>query len=90
MELDPGAPPDVGRSRQITYDYGKLLLATGGRPRRLDVEGADSEGVHYYRSLEDYLFFDELPRRASSTRWCWASGFIGMEMAAALVTPARR
>ena len=66
-----------------TYDYGKLLLATGSRPRRLDVDGADSEGVHYYRSLEDYLFFAEyLPRFQHAL--VLGAGFIGMEMAAAL------
>lgn len=66
-----------------TYDYGKLLLATGARPRRLDVEGAESESIHYYRSLEDYLFFaDSLPRFQHAL--VLGGGFIGMEMAAAL------
>jgi 3-phenylpropionate/trans-cinnamate dioxygenase ferredoxin reductase subunit len=71
--------------RGKTYDYGKLLLATGLRPRRLEVEGGDSEGVHYYRTLEDYMYLaDYLPRFQHAL--LLGSGFIGMEMAAALIT----
>jgi 3-phenylpropionate/trans-cinnamate dioxygenase ferredoxin reductase subunit len=70
--------------RGKTYDYGKLLLATGLRPRRLEVEGGDSEGVHYYRTLEDYMYLaDYLPRFQHAL--LLGSGFIGMEMAAALI-----
>ncbi|MGH7729679.1 MAG: NAD(P)/FAD-dependent oxidoreductase [Candidatus Eiseniibacteriota bacterium] len=82
VELDP-EQRRLWDDHGATYDYGKLLLATGLRPRRLDVEGADSEGVHYYRSLEDYLFFaNYLPRFQHAL--VLGSGFIGMEMAAAL------
>jgi NADPH-dependent 2,4-dienoyl-CoA reductase/sulfur reductase-like enzyme len=66
-----------------TWDYGKLLLATGSRPRRLAVEGAEVEGIHYYRSLEDYLFFESALSRFQHALVLGA-GFIGMEMAAAL------
>ncbi|MBI3539568.1 MAG: FAD-dependent oxidoreductase [Candidatus Eisenbacteria bacterium] len=69
--------------RGATHDYEKLLLATGGRPRRLDVEGADSENVRYYRSLEDYLYFETMASRVQHVLVI-GSGFIGMEMAAAL------
>src|SRR5437762_10990604 len=32
--------------------YAKLLIATGGRNRRLNVPGADLEGVHELRTIE--------------------------------------
>src|SRR5207253_474805 len=34
------------------YTYERLLLATGGTPRRLPGDGAD--GVIYYRTFDDY------------------------------------
>jgi 3-phenylpropionate/trans-cinnamate dioxygenase ferredoxin reductase subunit len=82
VEIDP-AGRRVWDDRGVTYDYGKLLLATGSRPRRLDIPGAESEGIHYYRSLEDFLFFESyLPRFQHVL--VLGAGFIGMEMAAAL------
>lgn len=63
------------------YEYEKVLLATGGRPRELD--DADDDVV-YFRTLEDYRTL-----RASAgdgTRFVVVGGgFIGSEIAAALV-----
>lgn len=82
VELDP-EHRQLWDDHGVVYDYGELLLATGSRPRRLDVEGAESESVHSYRSLEDYLFFERtLPRFQHAL--VLGSGFIGLEMAAAL------
>jgi 3-phenylpropionate/trans-cinnamate dioxygenase ferredoxin reductase subunit len=33
--------------------YGKLVLATGGRPRMLTVPGADLPGIHVVRGIQD-------------------------------------
>ena len=82
VELDP-EQRRLWDDRGATFDYGKLLLATGGRPRRLGIDGADSEGVRYYRYLEDYLFFESYVPRIQHVLVIGA-GFIGMEMAAAL------
>jgi NADPH-dependent 2,4-dienoyl-CoA reductase/sulfur reductase-like enzyme len=82
VELDP-VNRRIWDDRGQTHDYGKLLLATGGRPRRLDLPGADSENVRYYRHLEDYLFFEAIAQRIQHVLVI-GSGFIGMEMAAAL------
>src|SRR5512135_926141 len=47
-----GIEPDKRTVRSAdgkTYHFGKLLLATGGMPRRLTVPGGDLDGVCYYR-----------------------------------------
>ncbi len=62
------------------YTFDKLLLATGGRPRRLPF-GQDS--IIYLRTLEDYRQL----RAAAEQRRRFAvigGGFIGSEIAAAL------
>src|SRR5438477_482335 len=63
------------------YDYEKLLLATGGSPRR---RGGDDAEVIYYRTLDD--FRDLRARAGDGTRVAViGGGFIGSELAAALV-----
>jgi 3-phenylpropionate/trans-cinnamate dioxygenase ferredoxin reductase subunit len=60
------------------YSYERLLLATGGRPRRLTSGGED---VVYFRTLDDYRRLRGLePGRAVVI----GGGFIGSEIAAAL------
>ena len=65
------------------HEYGKLLLATGGEPRRMSVEGAELEGIHYFRHLEDYLALKTSVERVRHALVV-GGGFIGMELAAAL------
>jgi NADPH-dependent 2,4-dienoyl-CoA reductase/sulfur reductase-like enzyme len=62
------------------YRYGKLLLATGGTPRRLGGEDGD---VVYFRTLDDYRRLRELDE--GSRVVVIGGGFIGSEIAAALV-----
>jgi len=65
------------------YRYNKLLLATGGTPRRLAIPGGDLKGISYYRTLRDYQQL-----RAAVTPGKSAvvigGGFIGSEIAASL------
>jgi 3-phenylpropionate/trans-cinnamate dioxygenase ferredoxin reductase subunit len=62
-----------------TYRYERLLLATGGRPRRLAGDG----DVVYYRTLDDYRRVREAA--AEGERFVViGGGFIGSEIAAAL------
>src|SRR6266568_1118596 len=82
VELDP-EKHSVWDERGVEYSYERLLLATGGRPRRLNIPGADLEGVRYFRDLEDYMFFAGHQDRYQHVLVLGA-GFIGMEMAAAL------
>jgi len=67
------------------YGYEKLLIATGGIPRKLDIPGGDLEGVCYYRYLDDYLATREKALEGS-TAVVVGGGFIGSEIAAALAT----
>jgi 3-phenylpropionate/trans-cinnamate dioxygenase ferredoxin reductase component len=71
---------DLGEKERLRYD--KLLLTTGSTPRRLDVSGADSDGVLYLRELPDS---DRI--RAALTSGARivvvGAGWIGLEVAAA-------
>src|SRR5215208_4180201 len=52
VEIDrDAAEVKLAGGQSLAYD--KLLLATGGEPRRLPVDGADLDGVLYLRNLPD-------------------------------------
>jgi NADPH-dependent 2,4-dienoyl-CoA reductase/sulfur reductase-like enzyme len=62
------------------HSYEKILLATGGTPRRLP---GDGDGVVYFRTLDDYRQLRE--RAGDGVRAAVVGGgFIGSEIAAAL------
>jgi len=65
--------------------YDKLLLATGSRPRRLDVPGAELSGVRYLRTLPDA---DALVKNVPGAGRVVVvgAGWIGLETAAAART----
>jgi len=65
------------------YGYERLLLATGGRPRRLPGDADAGGAVVYYRTLDDYRAVRGLAREGASVVVI-GGGFIGSEMAAAL------
>lgn len=67
-------------NRGKVYGYEKLLLATGGAPRRLP--SAD-DGVIYFRTLDDYQQLRALADRKAEFVVI-GGGFIGSEIAAAL------
>ena len=80
--LDPRGKR-VTDDRGTTYGYGKLLLATGGTPRRLPFDGGGGDQVIYYRTLADYERLRGLTR-AGRHFAVIGGGFIGSEIAAAL------
>jgi 3-phenylpropionate/trans-cinnamate dioxygenase ferredoxin reductase component len=61
------------------YDYERLLLATGGRPRQLPF----GDDVIYFRTLDDFRRLRTLADRGSQFVVI-GGGFIGSEIAAAL------
>jgi 3-phenylpropionate/trans-cinnamate dioxygenase ferredoxin reductase component len=72
----------VSLSSGETLPYGSLVLATGAANRRLPVDGADLEGVHDLRTLDDA---ERLARALAGARRAVVvgAGFIGLEFAAA-------
>jgi NADPH-dependent 2,4-dienoyl-CoA reductase/sulfur reductase-like enzyme len=62
------------------FGYGKLLLATGGIPRKLPFGG---DKVIYYRNFDDYQKLHSLSEEKTKFSVI-GSGFIGSEIAAAL------
>jgi 3-phenylpropionate/trans-cinnamate dioxygenase ferredoxin reductase subunit len=78
--LDPGAS-EVALASGEHIGYDRLLLATGARPRRLTVPGADLPGVYYLRTVADA---DALRQSitASSRVVVIGAGWIGAEVAA--------
>ncbi|MBI1391220.1 MAG: pyridine nucleotide-disulfide oxidoreductase [Alphaproteobacteria bacterium] len=78
----------IDRKRGIVKDaggaetaYDRLIIATGAPPRRLDCPGAETQGVHYLRTLADS---DDLRSilTADGTIVVIGAGYIGLEVAA--------
>jgi 3-phenylpropionate/trans-cinnamate dioxygenase ferredoxin reductase subunit len=67
-------------NQRESYGYEKLLLATGGTPKRLPFGG---ENINYFRTLDDYY---KLSEQAKQTQrfLVIGGGFIGTEITAAL------
>jgi 3-phenylpropionate/trans-cinnamate dioxygenase ferredoxin reductase subunit len=63
--------------------YRDLVLATGSRPRRLSVPGADLSGVHYLRRIEDSDRLVAALREVGRGVVVVGGGWIGLETAAA-------
>jgi len=79
LDLDARtATDDAGE----THSYERLLLATGGTPRRLPADGDD---VVYFRTLDDFRYLHALAGDGVRVAVI-GGGFIGSEIAAALAT----
>lgn len=68
---------NTGRS----YDYDYLIIASGSRPRKLPLPGAELGGVHYLRGIDDV---NAIRSRFDSRRQVViiGAGYIGLEVAA--------
>ncbi len=71
----------LGSGRELRYQ--KVLIATGGRNRRLELPGADLPGIHYLRTVADC---EAIKGDAVAGRRAVVAGmsFIGSEVAASL------
>ena len=65
-----------------SFGYRGLLLATGSSPRRLSIPGAEFDGVHYLRTLDDSDLLRSQLSAGGKRVVLIGSGWIGMEVAA--------
>ena len=72
VELDNG----------LRLPYDKLLLATGSRPRRLEVPGCNGPGVHYLRTIADGVRLRPHLAAAGANVALVGGGYVGLEVAA--------
>ena len=73
----------LGDGETLAYD--KLLIATGGRLRKLPLEGAALDGVHYLRGIDDSAAI-RADLGAGARIVVIGGGWIGLEVAAAART----
>jgi NADPH-dependent 2,4-dienoyl-CoA reductase/sulfur reductase-like enzyme len=75
---------DSGAESWTAYD--KLVIATGARPIRPDMPGADAPGVHGVQTLDDGQgLIDTLAHARGRRAVVVGAGYIGVEMAEALI-----
>jgi 3-phenylpropionate/trans-cinnamate dioxygenase ferredoxin reductase component len=72
---------ELHNGRRVHFD--KLLLATGAWPRHIEIPGANLEGVHYLRTLEDSDALREQFAGGGKRIVVVGGGWIGLEATAA-------
>ena len=75
----------VTTSSGDSYEYDKLLIATGSRPRILTIPGSELPGIHYLRTIDDVDAIREAMQTAKKI-CIVGGGYIGLEVAAVAVT----
>jgi NADPH-dependent 2,4-dienoyl-CoA reductase/sulfur reductase-like enzyme/nitrite reductase/ring-hydroxylating ferredoxin subunit len=81
VDLEQKAVTLDGGKDTVTYD--KLILASGGTPRRLPIEGAQLENVYTFRGIDDSKKVDAAAKEGKNLVMI-GSSFISMELVAAL------
>ncbi|MEU6534426.1 FAD-dependent oxidoreductase [Streptomyces sp. NPDC047000] len=77
---------DLGSGAESWTSYDKLVIATGARPIRPEMPGADAPGVHGVQTLDDgQALLDTLARARGRRAVVVGAGYIGVEMAEALI-----
>ncbi|AOZ04363.1 pyridine nucleotide-disulfide oxidoreductase (plasmid) [Cupriavidus sp. USMAHM13] len=77
-------PHTVRAADGACFRYGKLLIATGGAPRRLVVPHLQLEGVYYLHSIDDAQAIRTEIRLGARRVVIVGAGFIGLESASTL------
>jgi 3-phenylpropionate/trans-cinnamate dioxygenase ferredoxin reductase subunit len=68
-----------------TIEYDKLMIATGSRPRILNIEGSDLAGIHYLRTIADVDGI-RAGMKGKTNIVIVGGGYIGLEVASVAVT----
>ncbi|MBA4854493.1 FAD-dependent oxidoreductase [Nocardia farcinica] len=77
---------DLDSGVESWTEYDKLVLATGARPLRPALPGIDAAGVHGVQTLDDgQALIDTLDRTEGRRAMVVGAGYIGVEMAEALI-----
>lgn len=72
--------------KEETLSYDKLVLATGSKPRQIPISGIDIEGVYTVTDLHKAIAIkQEISKGKVGKAVIIGAGFIGLEMAEALV-----
>ena len=83
LSLDPhNKELQLENGETVTYD--KLLVATGGRPRKLEVDGHTLKGIHYLRNIDDVDAI-KTQMKTSENLVIVGGGYIGLEVASVAI-----
>lgn len=82
-KIDPAAS-EVTLAGGDTLEYGDLIWAAGGDPRRLDCPGAELDGVHYLRDKADSDAIRAALDTGAQKIVVIGGGYVGLEAAAVL------
>ena len=79
-DIDPDAH-EIHTHEGDTYEYDKLLVATGGTPAQLPVENSDADGIHHFWTFQDARGIREHADEADQGIIVGA-GLLGIDLAA--------
>ena len=83
LSLDP-LKKELQLENGETVTYDKLLIATGGRPRKLEVDGHTLKGIHYLRNIDDVDAI-KTQMNTSQNLVIVGGGYIGLEVASVAI-----
>jgi len=80
LEINSGEKEVIFKSGKKN-NYDKLILATGSKPKKLDIEGSEMKGVWYVK--KDYEYIRKMKEAANKSKniAIIGGGFIGVEFA---------